>query len=166
MDDLSSKSINQVVITGHCLALGSENLLQGGTGYFLSRNAAYAMQQSFVDLIRIINKWEDWVIYTIFLKAVGSVENTHSHRFIGHGIENADKNKILQKEYTFNKCPTHPLNKDSIRNCVSKFYKLEEVVFYHNLWGYVSQNDWHKIVNNIPEHAMWHQEWSAHICIL
>ena len=127
-----SQRFNSILIQGNCLNT-SEILLQGGTGYLLSKSAAIVLLKIFPEILSVNNNWEDWILGSFFLKIEPNPLLLNSNRFIGHGFSYLT---FLQHKFKF-MFLTCPKSFQTI-SCSRSLNKLKDVYFYHQLHGYHS----------------------------
>jgi len=153
-----------VIVLGQCMHVRNRTLLQGGTGYLFSRRAAEVFLENADEMLRSVDIYEDWVIYSWIQKMIPEPQDTFSWRFLGHGFSREDRSFLLKKNFsTFPECPT---DLSISISCIKTLAQLKTTIFFHQYAFYPSPEEWEEMVTNIPDNLMWYQSWYyAQLCL-
>jgi len=156
LDEIIAGRERNILILGNCIDYFQ--ILQGGSGFLLSREAAKVMYNTYHEFLHTVNKPEDWVLSYHFLKINPDITKTRSPRFIGHGF------KYMSIPYrNHGKCPSVLKNK----SCGRGFYPIKKVVFFHQIKHLVSINFWEEKLKLFPSDLMWYEKNSfTYLCYL
>jgi len=143
------------VIIGHCLRINGSTFLQGGTGYLFSRRAAEIFYGHHDQLLRVVNWYEDWVVYTLIQKIVPNYLETGSPLFNAQGMTTEMRVQLERGNYTgIQKCPK--IVRGSI-NCLQYFIQFKKSVFYHQYGFYPKPESWNSMISKAPDNLFWYQ---------
>jgi len=84
LDTIKAQRDRNILVFGHCI--DHHNIVQGGSGYLLSREATKTMYNTYHEYIRSVYDPEDWVLSYQFFKIHPDMTKIRSPRFIGHGF--------------------------------------------------------------------------------
>jgi len=144
------------IIIGHCMHVRGRTLLQGGSGFLISRKAAELIMLESDQLVASIDMFEDWVIYSTIQRIIKNTSETYSPRFIGHGFSKRDWQLLESQQYEeFPLCP----KKFWTVSCQSMLYPLSKVVFFHQFGYEPGPERWINATKKVPQNLMWYQSW-------
>jgi len=146
---------DSIVVVGQCMMVRGQILLQGGAGFLFSRRAALVYYYCIPEVLRTVDTYEDWVLYATIRKMIPDFVKTHSMRFIGHGLSQADRKHLSNGMFPFPICPNNPRS----ISCLPYPYPLKKVIFFHQSFAYPTVNEWKQIIYNAPNNLMWYQSW-------
>ena len=164
LDYLENSRSNNVFIQGCCLIVGESFILQGGSGYLLSKKSANAMFQIYTDIIRVNNNWEDWIISEFLQKLEPDLSLIASKQFLGHGLQQNRFNELQNKQYTnFQSCNLE----FQYHNCYKGNNLLKDLIFFHQAFGYHEFPILEQILLEIPNNLYFFQDGMySEICIV
>jgi len=151
------------IIVGQCMHVRGRTLLQGGSGYLISRKAAEILLLEGDQLVASVDIYEDWVIYSFFQRVVRNPIDTFSPRFLGHGFSKTDWELLLKKNFSmFPPCP----RKFWSVGCKEILYPLSDTVFFHQFGYEPGYDKWMSAIKDVPPNLMWYQSWYySRLCI-
>ena len=162
--NLTNLSERSIFFDGQCLNLGDQELFQGGTGFFMSRNAAWALFKSYFEVIGVVNNFEDWVLFNHFRKIYPIARDTSTNRYMGHGLNSKDWNKIQNDKFDFPRCPKN-LDPRHLISCRKVLFSFNDVIFFHQLSGYRTISEWKDVVLKMPSDVYWYQQMQSTLCL-
>lgn len=151
VDMLRNKNDRGILIIGNCLK--NFEIIQGGSGFLLSREAAFVVYKTYTDLIRTVNYYEDWIETYQFMKIIPEIKNLDSPRFMGHGFLHHQLLLVLRGSNYFVECPVIP----NYTNCGESFFPVKKTVYFHQIAKYMTHEYWDNFIINVPDNLLWYQ---------
>jgi len=147
LDTLKAQRDRHILVQAHCLDYFT--ILQGGSGFVLSREAAKVLYDTRDEFIRSVNIFEDWVLSYHIFKIHPDIAKTRSSRFIGHGF------RFLHIPYqNHDYCPRYLVNS----TCGRSFSPIKKVVFFHQIKNKIPINFWEESLRLLPYDLMWYEK--------
>ena len=150
-------------VGGACIDYIKEPILQGGSGYIISKYAAKLILSNAMDFLRDISYYEDWEFSRLLPKIGFPVCNGTNPFFIGHSAKPFSKwMSKLGFTSLFPKCPA---NLPKLDSCQRVMPRMRDIVFFHDQHQVFSIRDIYHFLNYIPDNLYWYQNGeSASLC--
>jgi hypothetical protein len=146
-------------IGGCCLDYVKEPLLQGGSGFVVSRYAAQLFLAQDLEWLRTMAYYDDWH-FSRAIPMIGlSLHEASSGRFIGH-----PQRKWERLRYFLGSLRSCPELK-ALPFCASLLTRVSDTIFFHDDQKHYSEFRWFRYVHTIPDDVYWYQNGvSAALC--
>lgn len=156
--------IQDFYVGGACLDYIKEPILQGGSGFIISKYAAKKILSNSMDWLRDMSYYEDWEFSRLLPKMGFPVCNGTNPFFIGHSAKPFVK--WLSKVGLTNLFPKCPEKLPELDFCQRVMPKMRNTAFFHDQHKVFSLFDMFNFLNYIPDNLYWYQNGeSASLCL-
>ena len=125
------------------------NVIQGGSGYLISRQAANFVLSDTFEVIRTITGdiYDDWLESFQLIKVTQNIAGIHSHLFFGHYFMDDDRKRLLTGNFS------------SLKKCRRRNHYLRDIFFFHEIFisKEFSKINIFEVTKKIPSFLGWDQ---------